>query len=48
MIDKHYDTIIAVLAEKVQEQANKIGYLQWKCEDLQNKLVSVERENHEI
>lgn len=38
MNEKHYETILTVLAEKIQEQANKIGYLEWKCADLKAKL----------
>lgn len=38
MSEQHYETILAVLTEKIQEQANKIGYLEWKCDDLKKKL----------
>lgn len=47
MTEMQYDTILAVLAEKVKEQENKIGYLEWKCGDLQAKLTEAEKERKE-
>lgn len=46
-VQVHYDIILAVLAEKVKEQESKIGYLEWKCGDLQTKLTEAERERKE-
>lgn len=43
MAERHYETILAVLAEKVKEQESKIGYLEWKCGDLQAKLKEAEK-----
>ena len=47
MTEKHFETILAVLAEKVKEQENKIGYLEWKCGDLQAKLTEAEEAEKE-
>ena len=39
---ERYDTILAVLAEKVAEQERKIGLLQWENGDLKKKLAEAE------
>lgn len=38
MSNGHYETILAILANKIKEQETQIGYLEWKCDDLQKKL----------
>lgn len=40
---ERYETILAVLAEKVAEQERKIGFLQWENGDLKKKLAEAER-----
>ena len=39
---ERYETILAVLAEKVQEQARKIGFLEWENTDLKKKIAEAE------
>ena len=39
---ERYETILAVLAEKVAEQERKIGFLQWENGDLKKKLAEAE------
>ena len=39
---EHYETILSVLAKKIKEQETQIGYLEWKCDDLQKKLEDSE------
>jgi hypothetical protein len=42
MTEKQYETILALLADKVEEQKNKIGFLTWENEDLKKKLAEAE------
>lgn len=42
MTEKHYETILALLAEKVKEQESQIGFLTWQNEDLKKKLAVAE------
>ena len=42
MTEKHYETILAVLAEKVKEQESQIGFLTWQNDDLKKKLAEAE------
>lgn len=44
MNEKHYETILAALADKIEEQAREIGYLKWKNGDLEKKLSEAENE----
>lgn len=39
---ERYETILAVMAEKVKEQERKIGYLEWENGDLKKKLAEAE------
>lgn len=39
---ERYETILAVLADKVKEQELQIGYLKWENGDLKNKLAAAE------
>lgn len=39
---ERYETILAVMAEKVAEQERKIGFLQWENGDLKKKLAEAE------
>ena len=41
---ERYETILAVLAEKVAEQERKIGFLQWENGDLKKKLAEAEQQ----
>lgn len=43
MNKSHFETVIALLTEKVQEQETKIGYLEWKCSNLKTKLEEAEK-----
>lgn len=38
-----YETILAVMAEKVKEQERKIGYLEWENGNLKKKLAEAEQ-----
>lgn len=40
---ERYETILAVLAEKVAEQERKIGFLLWENGDLKKKLAEAEQ-----
>lgn len=42
MTEKQYETILALLADKVKEQETKIGYLEWENDDLKKKLAEAE------
>lgn len=42
MTEKQYETILALLADKVKEQETKIGYLEWENNDLKKKLAEAE------
>ena len=42
MTEKQYETILALLADKVKEQETKIGYLEWENGDLKKKLAEAE------
>lgn len=42
MTEKQYETILAMLADKVKEQETTIGYLKWENEDLKKKLAEAE------
>ena len=42
MTEKQYETILALLTDKVEEQKNKIGFLTWENEDLKKKLAEAE------
>lgn len=42
MTEEQYETILATLADKVKEQARKIGYLEWENADLKRKLAEAE------
>lgn len=44
MTEKKFETILAVLAEKLEAQENEIGYLRWKCRDLERILSEAEAE----
>lgn len=39
---ERYETILAVMADKVKEQERKIGYLEWENGDLKKKLAEAE------
>ncbi len=39
---ERYETVLAVLADKVKEQEVKIGYLTWENGDLKKKLAEAE------
>ena len=39
---ERYETLLAVLVEKVQEQARKIGFLEWENTDLKKKIAEAE------
>lgn len=43
---ERYETILAVMAEKVKEQERKIGYLEWENGDLNLKKKLAEAEHH--
>ena len=43
MTEKQYETILAVLADKVKEQERQIGFLTWQNDDLKKKLAEAER-----
>lgn len=42
MTEEQFETILATLADKVKEQARKIGYLEWENADLKRKLAEAE------
>ena len=39
---ERYETILAVLAEKIQVQASRIGFLEWENTDLKKKIAEAE------
>lgn len=42
MENKHYEIILALLAEKVKEQETELGYLKFRNEYLEKKLAEIE------
>lgn len=44
---ERYETILAVMADKVKEQERKIGYLEWENGDLKKKLAEAEQPTQE-
>lgn len=43
MTEKHFETILAVLAEKIDEQAQNVSYLNWEVDNLKKELEECER-----
>lgn len=43
MTEKHFETILAVLAEKIDEQARNVSYLNWQADNLKKQLENCER-----
>lgn len=41
---ERYETILAVLAEKIKEQERDIGYLKYQNDDLKKKLAEAEQQ----
>lgn len=42
MNEQQYSIILAMLADKVKEQEERIGFLNWKVKDLEEKLAEAE------
>lgn len=39
---EHYEIILALLAEKIEEQVKEIGYLKFRNDYLEKKLAEIE------